>query len=406
MWFRVICIGFWALFISLEAIAVPIAHIGHNEIDNASYSIPETPVTLLKSSNRNRLYNTPFGLSTAYSDTGKLPSHIKRIQNLPSFLSESSALCETAEGIWSINDSHNPSSLYLLRRKAYELWRDSGRVILDAHFIQFDISVKNNDWEALESDGTYLYLGDFGNNRGNRRDLCIIKIPIGSLIKQLSSDTQFQIDSIIETPIKALSQNQNIGLDNLGDSIASMKKFLIDSEQTVIRTDSILGITPGSMLVVNCTNLTWEKIQFTYPDQANFEIRRMHNFDCEAMVIEEKRIVLLSKNWKNLRCDIYTLPKETGTYVATRMGGFNPGFLITDATNHGNTWYVCGYGPSGNQYIGSINRKNFKGFTRKKLPLKPAQIEGIHYDARAKQFILSTEARKTQAQAIMLLHGQ
>jgi hypothetical protein len=134
MWFRVICIGFWALFISLEAIAVPIAHIGHNEIDNALYSIPETPVMLLKSSNRNRLYNAPFGLSTAYSDTGKLPSHIKRIQNLPSFLSESSALCETAEGIWSINDSHNPSSLYLLRRKAYELWRDSGRVILDAHF--------------------------------------------------------------------------------------------------------------------------------------------------------------------------------------------------------------------------------------------------------------------------------
>lgn len=405
MWFRVVCIGFWAIFVSSEAIAVPIGCDEYNRINNAPYSILEAPIMPLDNSNRNRLCNAPFGLSTAYSDTGKLPSHIKRIQNLPSFLSESSALCETAEGMWSINDSHNPSSLYLLRRKAYELWRDSGRVILDAHFIQFDISVKNNDWEALESDGTFLYLGDFGNNRGNRRDLCIIKIPIWSLIKQLSFDTQFQIDSIIETPNKGLPQNQNMGMDRQTDSIVSLKKFLTDSEKTVTRTDSTLGITSGSVLVVDCTFLSWEKIQFTYPDQTNFEIRRMHNFDCEAMVIEEQRIVLLSKNWKNLRCDIYTLPKKSGTYVATRIGRFNPGFLITDATNHGNTWYVCGYGPSGNQYIGSINRKNFMGFTRKKLPLKPAQIEGIHYDARAKQFILSTEARKTQAQAIMLLRG-
>ena len=353
MWLRVICIVFYGFCLSLEALSRPISDNGHIEADKPPCGILDAFAQPTGTGNDKGAYNSSFQFFTVGSDTGKLPSHIHRIQNLPSFLSESSALCESAEGIWSINDSDNPSSVYLLRRKAYELWRDSGRVLLDGHFIRFDISVKNNDWEALETDGTYLYLGDFGNNMGNRRNLRIVKIPIQALLHTLSLNTRAINDS----------------------------------------------------LVVDCTALLWEEIRFSYADQTNFDARRLHNFDCEAMIVEEQRILLLSKNWKNLRCDIYALPKDSGVYVTSRIGHFNPGFLVTDATSRGNTWYVCGYGPSGNQYIGCINSLHLNGFTRKKLPLKPAQIEGIHCDARTNQFILSTEARKTQAQAIMLLDG-
>ena len=174
---------------------------------------------------------------------------------------------------------------------------------------------------------------------------------------------------------------------------------------TLLHVHSLNTRATNDSLVVDCTTFLWEEIRFSYADQTNFDARRLHNFDCEAMIVEEQRILLLSKNWKNLRCDIYALPKDSGVYVATCIGQFNPGFLVTDATRRGDTWYVCGYGPSGNQYFGSVNRLNFKGFTRKKLPLKPAQIEGIHCDVRTNQIILSTEARKTQAQAILLLDG-
>lgn len=34
----------------------------------------------------------------------------------------------------------------------------------------------NKDWEAITQDTNYLYIGDFGNNRGNRKDLRIYKI--------------------------------------------------------------------------------------------------------------------------------------------------------------------------------------------------------------------------------------
>jgi hypothetical protein len=43
---------------------------------------------------------------------------------------------------------------------------------------QLELKVKNTDWEALSSDGTFLYLADTGNNAGQRASLQIHKIPL------------------------------------------------------------------------------------------------------------------------------------------------------------------------------------------------------------------------------------
>ena len=40
---------------------------------------------------------------------------------------------------------------------------------------------ENVDWEDLASDGTYLYIGDFGNNLNKRKDLCVYKVPLQSI---------------------------------------------------------------------------------------------------------------------------------------------------------------------------------------------------------------------------------
>ena len=36
----------------------------------------------------------------------------------------------------------------------------------------------NRDWEDIEQDGTYIYIGDIGNNNGTRQDLKIYRILI------------------------------------------------------------------------------------------------------------------------------------------------------------------------------------------------------------------------------------
>ena len=40
----------------------------------------------------------------------------------------------------------------------------------------------NEDWEDLAIDSTYLYIGDIGNNRNERRSVNILKVPIRSLL--------------------------------------------------------------------------------------------------------------------------------------------------------------------------------------------------------------------------------
>lgn len=298
-----------------------------------------------------------------------LPNKINRIQTLPSFLAETSALCETKEGIWSINDSHNPSELILLKRSAYDIWRNQGTALLEEHFVIFELGFDNHDWEALETDGEYLYIGDFGNNKGNRKNLRILKIPLDSLRSRMA----------------------NAGVDVV--SIPTDNNPLPNNNQAIIHKAQR----------INCKNLLGGIISFSYANQKEFSARRLHNFDCEAMVVNEKSIFLLSKNWKNLKCNIYQLPKDEGYYSLKKTGSFNPKFLITDATQANGKIFFCGYGPSGIQYIGSISNSDFDNCKREKINLKPAQIEGIHFDKIANQFIISTEARKTQLQALILI---
>ena len=66
------------------------------------------------------------------------------------------------------NDSGGEASLYYLSRK--------GKII-NKRKIK---SATNKDWEDITRDDKYIYVGDFGNNFSNRKDLKIFKIPLNS----------------------------------------------------------------------------------------------------------------------------------------------------------------------------------------------------------------------------------
>ncbi|SFV54846.1 hypothetical protein MNB_SV-14-52 [hydrothermal vent metagenome] len=98
---------------------------------------------------------------------------------LPKAVKESSALIKVDGRLWTINDSGGKAKLYQISEK-------------DGHIIK-SIRVKNaynRDWEALTYDDNYVYIGDFGNNRGNRRDLKIYKIPRKDLKNKKSTQAQ------------------------------------------------------------------------------------------------------------------------------------------------------------------------------------------------------------------------
>lgn len=78
---------------------------------------------------------------------------------------ETSGLIFFDSDVWTFNDSGGKHELYRVDRT-------SGKS-LQSVAIE---NATNNDWEDITQDGTYIYIGDFGNNAGNRKNLKIYKV--------------------------------------------------------------------------------------------------------------------------------------------------------------------------------------------------------------------------------------
>ncbi|WP_185282172.1 hypothetical protein [Hymenobacter sp. NBH84] len=85
---------------------------------------------------------------------------------LPLEVHETSGLIYTNQQLWTLNDSGNEPVLYRLDPATGEV-RQRVRIS----------NFANVDWEDLTADDRYLYIGDFGNNAGNRRDLRVLRVP-------------------------------------------------------------------------------------------------------------------------------------------------------------------------------------------------------------------------------------
>ncbi|SEF40341.1 hypothetical protein [Algoriphagus boritolerans] len=75
--------------------------------------------------------------------------------------------------IFSINDSGNSAEIQ-------EINAETGALVRTIKVT----NVPNVDWEDLTASPTHLFIGDFGNNAGNRTDLKILKISIPALLVQ------------------------------------------------------------------------------------------------------------------------------------------------------------------------------------------------------------------------------
>lgn len=85
--------------------------------------------------------------------------------DLPNTVSETSGLLFYNGKLITHNDSGDIANLY-------ELDTISGNITRTIHIT----NATNVDWEDITQDETYIYIGDFGNNNGNRQDLKIYRI--------------------------------------------------------------------------------------------------------------------------------------------------------------------------------------------------------------------------------------
>ncbi len=121
-------------------------------------------------------------LFSVYSNTGIAERHkveippsyrLEKIQDLPSVLSESSGIILYDSLLWSFNDSGGEAIIYGINLTTGKISRT------------IEISNgKNRDWEDIAQNQHHIYIGDFGNNDGSRKDLRIYLIPKENITTQ------------------------------------------------------------------------------------------------------------------------------------------------------------------------------------------------------------------------------
>jgi hypothetical protein len=120
----------------------------------------------------------------------------KTSQKLENSLLETSGLMAFDNLLWTHNDDHD-TTIYGL---------DSNGKIQKKIKLE---KVKNNDWEEISQDSSYIYIGDFGNNfQGNRKDLHFLRIEKKSFL------------------------TNNPMIDTISFSYSNQKNFSIQKEKT------------------------------------------------------------------------------------------------------------------------------------------------------------------------------
>ena len=89
---------------------------------------------------------------------------------LPEQVQETSGLAYYNNKLYTHNDSGNAAEIYEIDTLTLAVTRT----------IRIN-NAQNVDWEDLSRDDTYLYIGDIGNNRGERQDLLIYRIALADL---------------------------------------------------------------------------------------------------------------------------------------------------------------------------------------------------------------------------------
>ena len=126
------------------------------------------------------------------------------------------------------------------------------------------------------------------------------------------------------------------------------------------------------------------EIKIKYKNQKNFEKRKKHPYDVEAIAALPKSLVLFSKNRKTFTTELYFIPKKEGSYSLKPKRSLPVNSLITgaDYNERLKLFALVAYNKEGEQFIYTLPNFNSKKleelqFIKHKIPVDRAQIEAI-----------------------------
>src|SRR5690606_1970170 len=158
---------------------------------------------------------------------------------------------------WGQNDSGGEPELYKISPQ-------TGKIVQTVKIT----NAENRDWEELAFSEEYVFIGEFGNNLGNRKDLSILYFPISKL--------------------NSKEESISVEVEKIEFTYPEQKNF-----------------SPGN---------------------------RKTNFDCEAFFFYNGKLHLFTKEWTNLSTTHYTLEVKPGKQQAKKLETFKTNYMVTGAT--------------------------------------------------------------------------
>jgi hypothetical protein len=165
---------------------------------------------------------------------------------LSSTLNETSGLVQVNGQVWTHNDSGGPARLY-------QIDPVNGSVLraLDV------ANASNVDWEDITADDQWLYIGDVGNNNGDRTNLRVLRVALDSLLDPLATSVNastiaFAYDQ--QTDFTAAPNNTDWDCEALvafNDSLWLFSKNWVSGTSHI----SVLPAIPGSHTAVRVDTL-------------------------------------------------------------------------------------------------------------------------------------------------------
>lgn len=152
-------------------------------VTNSAFSHAQFQFRVTGDTDPDQFINQDFNLNqrTFILSAEGYPTELAPYQpvDLPQSQRETSGLAWIQGKLFSINDGGNAAEIYELNPQTGVLIRT---ITVEG--------VSNIDWEDLAVSPTHLYIGDFGNNQGNRKDLRILKVSISDLMNQTKVQPQ------------------------------------------------------------------------------------------------------------------------------------------------------------------------------------------------------------------------
>lgn len=139
----------------------------------------------------------------------------------------------------------------------------------------------NIDWEDIAQNETHIFIGDIGNNNGSRAFLQVYKI-------------------------------------KKSDISASIEKESFNVRASII------------------------SLQYVLKPEGKLK-KHNHNFDAEAMLAIEDKLIIFSKNWERGPANVYVVDTSVGLHPLKPNCVLNTDFLVTGADYYDNKVYICGY---------------------------------------------------------------